>query len=214
MIFNPGSLWHTVVPYGKNRPEMKSPQFVCCDFTIFFLKVIFSIFRFRQLLAFCFQNLSNCCRHIYYQSIWRIFTIHFLAGFSVSGNCSPFAFKTSQTVAGTPMISQFDEFFAIYFLAGFCPDWVCGSRRKKKEKESQAYHELSQLFLVELGDGPKHAFPGPGPELCIRHGLLCHTNDLGIFPDVGNERVLKIKKFLNPFCFSCTLGLLPCLPQS
>ena len=52
------------------------------------------------------------------------------------------------------------------------------------------------MFLVELGDGPKHALPGSGPELCIRHGLLCHTNDLGIFPDVGNERVLEIKKFL------------------
>ena len=147
MIFNPGSLWHTVVPYGKNRPEMKSPQFVCCDFTIFFSKVIFSIFRFRQLLAFCFQNLSNCCRHIYYQSIWRIFTIHFLAGFSVSGNCSPFAFKTSQTVAGTPMISQFDEFFAIYFLAGFCPDWVCGSRRKKKKKKARLTMSLASCSL-------------------------------------------------------------------
>ena len=66
---------------------------------------------------------------------------------------------------------------------------------QEKEKESQTYHELSQLFLVELGDGPKHALPGSGPELCIRHGLLCHTNDLGIFPDVGNERVLK-KYFL------------------
>ena len=40
-------------------------------------------------------------------------------------------------------------------------------------------HELVQLLLVQLGDGPEHALPGDAPELGVRHGLLGHTHDLG-----------------------------------
>ena len=29
--------------------------------------------------------------------------------------------------------------------------------------------------------------------------------------DLGNPILLEVKKFLNLFCFACTLGLLPCL---
>ena len=48
----------------------------------------------------------------------------------------------------------------------------------------QSDHQLAELFLVELGHGPEHAFPGSGSELGVRHGLLSHTHNLSILPNV------------------------------
>jgi len=54
----------------------------------------------------------------------------------------------------------------------------------------QGVHQLGQLFLVQLRDGPEHALAGPGTELGVAHGLLGHSDDLGILPDGTDELIL------------------------
>ena len=72
------------------------------------------------------------------------------------------------------------------------PLFVIGNdaANKVRVRVSQGVHQLGQLFLVELGDGPEHALAGAGTELGVTHGLLSHSNDFGILPDGGDELVL------------------------
>ena len=56
---------------------------------------------------------------------------------------------------------------------------------------AQGDHQLAELLLVQLGDGPEHSLPGPGSELGIAHGLLAHAHDLGVLPHVDDEGVLR-----------------------
>lgn len=51
-------------------------------------------------------------------------------------------------------------------------------------------HQARQLLLVQLGHGPKHTLAGTGPELGVGHGLLSHTHNLRVLPDVANKRIL------------------------
>ncbi len=62
---------------------------------------------------------------------------------------------------------------------------------------SQGVHQLGQLFLVQLGDGPEHSLAGSGPELGVTHGLLSHSNDFSILPDCADELVLRRLELLD-----------------
>ena len=76
----------TVVPNVKNPPKHKFAQ---GDFTRFSMKVSANSHNFRfQLPALHIQNLSNRCRHKYYQSISQIFESCFWRGFTVWPNCA------------------------------------------------------------------------------------------------------------------------------
>jgi hypothetical protein len=52
------------------------------------------------------------------------------------------------------------------------------SLTKSRRKLPEGDHELGELLLVELGDGPEHALPRHPPELGVSHRLLGHAHDL------------------------------------
>ena len=64
-------------------------KFTLCDFMNFSKQVPEDShnFRFRSLHAINTQNLSNCCKHKFYQSISRIFESSYRQIFAIWTNC-------------------------------------------------------------------------------------------------------------------------------
>ena len=75
----------TVVPKGSNPPKEGSLDVIS---RVFPSNYQHFDFRFRLLYALHIQNLSNCYRHKYDQSISRIFQSYFWRVFATGPNCA------------------------------------------------------------------------------------------------------------------------------